>query len=128
MADKIFLLSLKEYKKYRDQVSHIHCWWWLRSPGYNSSKTVSVYGDGTIYRVGNDVGDCEGAVRPAIAIPKDYEIGERILAYDFPWIVIDKGLAIAEVPIGIERFDRDSNSYQNSEIRQWLLNWMKERI
>ena len=98
-----------------------------KSAVIGSYKSASVHG-GNVYLDGDYVYNGSGAVRPALVIPKDYKIGERVLAYDFPWIVIDKGLAIAEVPVGFECFDKEFNDYEKSKIRQWLLDWIQERI
>ena len=128
MTDKIFLLSIGEYDKYKVNIPFMgSCWWWLRTQGNYSDFSTFVRSDGSVNYCGFDIDDTYGAVRPALTIPEDYKIGKRVLAYDFPWIVIGKGLAIAETPIGFHRFDGKSNNYKNSEIRQWLLNWIEER-
>lgn len=48
-------------------------WWWLRSPGRVSVKSVYIHGDGNIGIQGNNVlkgnvsdGECKGGVRPAL--------------------------------------------------------------
>jgi len=48
-------------------------WWWLRSPGRVSVKTVYIHGDGNIGIQGNNIlkgnisdGKCTGGVRPAL--------------------------------------------------------------
>jgi hypothetical protein len=48
-------------------------WWWLRSPGRVSIKTVYIHGDGNIGIQGNNIlkgnisdGICTGGVRPAL--------------------------------------------------------------
>ena len=40
--------------------------WWLRSPGYNSSSATEVFGYGRINRDGNNVYDNIAGVRPAL--------------------------------------------------------------
>ncbi|MBR4236481.1 MAG: hypothetical protein IKR85_10560 [Clostridia bacterium] len=35
------------------------CWWWLRSPGYNSRLAALVSRSGYVYYTGDDVG-CDG--------------------------------------------------------------------
>ena len=88
--DKVFLLSIKEAKKYfisdaaryasftdyaepyaeafMEEYDYDAIWWWLRSPGYNSSHAAYVNFDGGIYTYGYYVyyGNC--AVRPALWI------------------------------------------------------------
>lgn len=127
MNDEIFLLSIEEYKKYHDRIPHINCWWWLRSPGDYSDFTAGVDDDGSIYFDGYRVDYDDGAVRPVLRIAHPEKIGMRIVQYDFPWIVIDKNLAIAEVPIVFHRFDNKSNNYENSEIKKFLNDWIERR-
>ena len=65
-VDKVSLLSVDEYRKYRKYLPNMNKWWWLISPwstkcnGYESQVTV-VSPSGCIYS--NDYYDCSG-VRP----------------------------------------------------------------
>ncbi len=83
--DKVFLLSKKEAKtlfsnngeriakatEYAEK-SGVYvneekaAWWWLRSPGYDSSDAAGVNYSGWVYRYGNSVSDDYGGVRPAL--------------------------------------------------------------
>lgn len=83
-SDKIFLLSSAEVdekedgKKYgflNDETRKCKAnsfsemeiaFWWLRSPGYNSSSATEVFGYGRINRDGNNVYDNIAGVRPAL--------------------------------------------------------------
>ena len=129
--DKIFLLSAEEYKKYEDKIPLIRDSWWLRSPGYDQFFAAFVYGNGPLNYGGDDVNNDAVAVRPALRIDNpqsgNLKIGDRFVEADFPWIVIGDGLAIAEVPIAWRRFDAESNDYETSEIRQFLIAWYEER-
>ena len=128
MKDRIFLLSLEEYEKYKDNIPHCNCWWWLRSQGYCKNTCARVIGNHG--HAGNyaTVDRSCGGVLPALHVDTDItSIGERIVVASFPWIIIDKGLAIAETPIAFRRFDAKSTDYEKSEIRQFLLDWLKER-
>ena len=129
MNDNIFLLSIEEYEKYKERIPQINCWWWLRSKGDYSVYVASVNYDGSICYAGDDASGNDHGVRPALKIPysEEREIGRRLIIFDFPWITIDKDLAIAEVPIAFRRFDKKSNNYEKSEIRQFLLDWMESR-
>ena len=128
MDDKIFLLSKEEYKTYQDVIPTINLWWWLRSPGYKSNRATGVDYGGFVRNRGNFVTYGDGAVRPALRVDEYFEIGQRIIVADYPWIVVDSNLAIAETPIAFRRFDEKSNNYETSEIRQFLLDWYKERM
>lgn len=126
---EITLLSAEEYEKYKDRIPQINCSWWLRSPGINSNRAASVDYDGSVFDLGDFVDLDYDAVRPALKISdgRKYEIGKRVILYNFPWIIIDEGLAIAEVPIAFHRFDEKSNDYENSEIKKFLNDWLEGR-
>ena len=128
MKDKIFLLSIGQYKKYEANIPCIHCQWWLRSPGNGSNYAADVRYDGSIDYYGYNVNGDGDAVRPALHLESPaYKIGDRVIEAGFPWIVIDEGIAIAEVPIAFRRFDPTDNDYDTSEIRQFLMDWYEER-
>lgn len=126
--DEIFLLSKEEYEKYKDKIPVINYRWWLRSPGstFISAVYVNCYGKSC----SGYIGDKYVAVRPALKLKREYDIGVRVVLNDFPWIVIDKNLAIAEVPIGQTAFDTDDSNdhcYRNSYIRAYLKKWFEDR-
>lgn len=85
-TDKVFLLSITEVYKYFSsesarqcqgtaycyaqgayKASNGNCWWWLRSPGYDSSSAAFVSYDGSVGSTGR-VSYGSGAVRPALWI------------------------------------------------------------
>lgn len=128
-GDEIFLLSIEEYEKYKDKIPAIYGWWWLRSPGAYSNYVALVYSGGSVNYSGNYVWEA-AAVRPALKLRGEYDVGARIVLNDFPWIVIDKSLAIAEVPIGQAVFDTDDTDdhcYRTSYIRAYLKKWLEDR-
>lgn len=131
MIDEIFLLSSDEYKKYGNIIPNVETFWWLRDTGWHDDEAILVRRGGTIDDTGGYVGASFRGVRPALTIEDivfaNLRIGERYVKYDFPWIKIDNNLAIAEVPIGFNKFDSESNDYEKSEVRQYLLNWVKSR-
>lgn len=83
-TDKVFLLSILEVNKYfsLDSVrqcqgtayccayksSNGNCWWWLRSPGYDSDLAAYVSSNGSVYDGGYHVSREGGAIRPAMWI------------------------------------------------------------
>ena len=87
-TDKVFLLSITEANKYFssdrarqcqgtaycyaqqvvDKASNGNCFWWLRSPGIDSSIATGVRFDGSVNFDGGLVSYPDGAVRPALWI------------------------------------------------------------
>lgn len=131
ITDKIFLLSIEEYKRYKSAIPAIGFWWWLRSPGDYSDCAAYVNYNGSIYSLGYYVNYFHVAVRPALRIgnleSSNLKVGERVEECGRTWIVIDvdEGLAIAEKPIALRRFDPEKNDYESSEVRQFLLLWLQ---
>ena len=127
--DEIFLLSTQEYEKYKDAIPEVNTAWWLRSFGGDSDCAALVSNDGSVNDYGYSVYCNRGAVRPVIKIGSSCNttnlIPHKFIKYNFPWIYIGDGLAIAEVPIAFRRFDSKSNVYESSEVRQFLLDWTK---
>lgn len=126
--DELFLLSIEEYEKYKDSIPTVKCFWWLRSPGYDSDHAGFVHSDRRVIDSGNLICYSLDAVRPALHLnTSNLQIGDRLVKYDFPFIVIDDGVAIAEVPIAFRRFDEYSSDYETSEIRKFLKEWAEGR-
>ena len=86
-TDKVFLLSITEVNKYFSsdsarqcqgtaycyaqgayKASNGNCWWWLRSPGYNSNYAAYVNYFGSVIDRGDFVDSDSDAVRPALWI------------------------------------------------------------
>lgn len=129
MEDAIFLLSKDEYEKYEKSIPKLNINWWLRSPGINQCNAAGVINEGCIayFLVGN-ISIC---VRPALYLDKvkidGYE-ENRFVYCGITWIKIDDNVAISELPIGKQSFNKSiNNDYENSDIRIWLLNWYEKR-
>ena len=140
MNDPIFLLSTEEYERYKAKIPPMFCWWWLRSLGYDSNLVAFVNYDGAVPRRGCGVNGNGGVVRPALNI-SNLKIGKELKPCKPPvfvknklvfngvtWVQIDDGLYISELPIAFRRFDAESNNYENSEIRKFLLDWFEDRL
>ena len=65
-TDKIFLLSIDEYKAYENIISNATNWWWLRSPGYISDNAAFAIRDGGVSVYGIRVNYDITGVRPAL--------------------------------------------------------------
>ena len=131
--DPIFLLSSKEYNRYKDKIPHINCWWWLCSSGSTAGSAAVINYEGVVINGGFGVFNDYGAIRPALRISnlKPFEAikvdENHIFCCGITWIKIDEDLYIAEVPISFRRFDKENEDYTTSEIRQLLLNWYEAR-
>ena len=135
--DDIFLLSKEEYEYYEDKIPHENCWWWLRSPGPNQHDAALVFYDGSVIYGGRSVVRDYCAVRPALKysnlesqIIQSCLHKDRFLFREFPFRIIDaeNKIAIAEVPITFDKFDKESNDYETSYIRRKLLAWFKTGV
>ena len=130
MKDELFLLSIEEYEKYKCVLPHIKNWWWLRSPGHYSHGAASVDDVGSVGTLGISVKYANG-LRPALRVSSseisNLQIGDRKIYYDFPFVKIDDDLLIAEVPIAFDKFDDESNDYENSYVKKFLEEWKETR-
>lgn len=64
--DKIFLLSMEEFTRYRDFFSDTSTCWFLRTPGEAEGTLAFVYSDCTIMAGGYDISNSEIRMRPAM--------------------------------------------------------------
>ena len=126
--DKLFLLSIEEYEKYKDIIPECKTIWWLSSPGSYDKFAAYVDGSGWVDVFGNFVDTANLGIRPALKIETyGYDIGETIVYKYHPYIVIDKDLCIAKVPIDFDKFDEESNDYESSYIRTKLKEFTEEK-
>lgn len=132
--DDLFLLSKEEYEHYKRMIPHENYWWWVRSSGYNQYFAAAVDIDGSVRYRGHNVHRDDGAVRPALKysnlesqIIQSRLHKDRFLFQEFPFRIIDEDnkIAIAEVPIAFDKFDKESNDYETSGIRRKLLKWFE---
>lgn len=135
--DKLFLLSISEIKKYLPTEESRRCkcdvWfrdWWLRSPGASPYYAASVNRNGYLSRYGSRFSSNIDAVRPALHLnPAHLQTLERtkkgyVRFGGKKWIVLDEeaGLLLSKKAICLHHFDRKSNSYEESEIQEYLNN------
>lgn len=131
--DPIYLLSIDECKNYKEKIPHINIWWWLRSYGENSWYVAYVNNSGSVSYHGDYVDHASYAVRPALCYSElkgsaiDSKDIDCFIWNDVKWKIIDKDkeIAISVLPISFDKFDDESNNYENSHIRKWLLDWYK---
>ena len=69
LDDNIFLLSDKEYEKFRNDIPLLRgAWWWLRSPSYDTDCAQIVDYDGYFCYNGDGVRNSSNGVRPALLV------------------------------------------------------------
>lgn len=129
----ITLLSIEEYEKYKDDISCVGTWWWLRSPGHDTYRAASVGNGGSVNRDGSLVDLSSIAVRPALKLgtTRGLNVGTVFELAGQKWTLIDDNLAICNRSVGQTYFRddveaRDANDYEKSNIKMWLANWTLE--
>ena len=122
-VSEVTLLSIGEWQKAKEikSVPRFIGWWWLHSPGNYSTLATSVYSSGVTNDYGDDVKYDLGRVRPAFKIPNlKSEIGSKIFVENTLCTVIDTDYALSDIAVCQHRFDKESNDYETSEIKQFI--------
>lgn len=117
----ITLLSLAEYREYGKKIPFISEWWWLREPGDESYLVM--FARNAVDRAGGFVGDDDNAVRPVLLGKFGNFIEFEFAGYS--WVILSDNMAICKDFIGYHRFDKESNNYEKSEIKEYLETWLK---
>lgn len=128
--DDIFLLSGKEYNHYINEIPPLACGWWgisLRGKECWFAPWNGINNNGCEFKT-----DKYNAVRPAIKyksikslIIKSPRNENRFYFNDCTFWIIDREreIAIAELPIAFDVFDKQNKDYEHSSIRRKLLEW-----
>lgn len=133
--DPIFLLSVYEFKRYKDYIPLDINLWWLRDCGGKSDNAA--YTDGIGQECAYSTILDPLGIRPALkysnlkdVITMSSRCDERFVFNDHPFRIIDSDneIAIAEVPIAQFHYDRQYNRYESSDVRRKLLAWFKTGI
>lgn len=120
---EITLLSIEEWKEARkiSSVPKYTSWWWVRSPGYYSNYAAHVIDDGGIYDRSTNINNSYGCIRPAFKIPNlKSKIGSKIFVENTLCTVIGEYYALSDTVVCRHRFDKGSNNYEISEIKQFI--------
>lgn len=168
--DSVFLLSMDEALKYfnsdwdrvgfptekavQDGIlmnADYSVWWWLRTPGNRNYAAAGVYGDGSVYELGDDVDRNFDGVRPAIWVNPDasapaprkntIEVGQTYYfgsyeqngyrgdgAEEIAWRVLDvrdgKALLLSEYVLDAYYYNNLANpiTWEDCTLRVWLNN------
>lgn len=129
----ITLLSIDECNKHWKNIKPISNWWWLRSPGYTTSRAACVRPDNYLIEYGCLVSTIDLTVRPALVLYGSHEIDQSFSFGGKTWTTISDTLALADEPFRDMPFRRDwkasdASSYDKSDIRQYLSKWLVEAM
>ena len=126
------LLSIEEYEKYKIQIPAVNYWWWLRSPGNFQDYAAGVCLDGSASHIGRRVYYSNYGVRPVLKIKNfqssNLKIGDEFIIKDVKFTVISENYAITNDIICNRGFDKKTNIYEKSEIKQFVDDWFKKNI
>ena len=150
LVEGAYLLSREEVKKLPVWILANGYLWWLRTPGLkdedvetylfdrpvnynddNASVVCCVYYDGDIYDPGYFVNDkLNVCVRPALKVAnldeQNLVIGDLVEVFGLLAQYIGNNSVLLCESIGVHNFDESTDDYDNSELKVWLNNWLKD--
>lgn len=88
-----------------------NCEWWLRSPGAQEQKVMSVGDEGDTYDYGYDNDEMEIAIRPALTLNLSYTS-----SYSYAGTVCSNG-TVSEVPQGTQKIAADGKILGSTSIK-----------
>ena len=137
-VNEVTLLSVEEFEAARGLIPLLNEWWWLRSPGGNSSRAATVSSYGRVNTLGSLVNYTTYVVRPALRIKNlkslDLQIGDQICGLaGYDWTVISDSLALCNDGIGDHCFRsdykaEDANIYDVSDVKKYLGEWAENSL
>lgn len=127
------LLSIEEYKAYKDVIPDIDNWWWLRSPGYYASYAAFVGNCGFVCTHGYYVLDDSIGVRPALCFNQSGNPlikGDKVLIGGYKFTVISDNMMLCDTAISNSCFSRTSktpyiNDYEKSCVKKVVDKWFE---
>lgn len=132
------LLTVEEARELPEKLrKRSYLWWWLRSPGKDSSHIAYVGFDGAINNYGADVDKYTGRVRPAIIISNldafNLQIGDTFVFGRAEFEIITNSKALCSTWIEISPFREDwkaddTNDYEKSDIKKIVDEWFEKSI
>lgn len=119
-------------KKQKKRIPVLNDWWWLRSAGRNPHRAAGVNPGGSTDKTGAFIELDDEAVRPVLIISDFVDChtntGEKVEYGGYIWTAVLDNMAVCDEIIGRHRFDANTNDYEKSEIRQYLENWLEEKM
>ncbi len=129
--EKISLLTIEEAKGLPEKIRWYDDWWWLQSEGGECNHAAIVLDNGSINSYGIYV-DNEFAVRPVLTISNldcwNLDVGNWVYIQGKVYVYIgdNRVLYDDDEEIVRHRFDKESNNYEQSEIKQIVDRWLEE--
>ena len=134
---EITLLSVEEYERYKEHISEMNHWWWLRSPGgggRSNGFAAGINGDGEVDYYGGGVNYNNGIVRPVVVLQLSEleslnpQVGDKLEIAGHTWTMIAENMALCDDSVGRTYFREDwpaddANEYASSDIKKWLEAW-----
>ncbi len=128
------LLSVNEFKEYKDNIPLLRESWWLRSPGVWNYEKAEAYEVRYINCVNNIVHSVY-AIRPALQISNlaNVEVGDKIKFGEYTFTIISPKYALCNDIIGYGAFRKDwkaedANVYEASDVKKIIDDWFTNTV
>lgn len=128
---EITLLTSNEYERLRPYINDLECTWWLKDEGEDGDQYCVSFLDADVTDVPSR--DSERYVRPALRLTdiQNNKPGDKIAVFAYTWTVLEiidgVTLAICDQIVTRRVFDKTKQSWDASELKQWLEAWLKKR-
>lgn len=128
----ITLLSIEEYKQYRNIIPRKYFWWWLRSFSDIPTYAASVSSEGSLSLC--HVSISSPCVRPVLICEQtNLDAGVEISFADKDWTVLNESIILCNSSIGNcafrkERDACDSNIYEASDVKKFIQDWKTKEV
>lgn len=129
--NKLFLLSIEEYKQYKELIPNAGDWWWLRTPGTLPCIVSIVYTDGTAVINGAQPFYDYTWVRPAFKSKKlasNFDVGDRYCSKDNLWIYLGDDIFISKYLVKRSKFDSLNKDYKTSFVKNVILKDLEDEL
>ncbi|GEM_PF-3870538 len=122
--ESVSLLSMDEYKKNRDLIPVVKCWWWINSPGIYKKNAMYIFIDGEIYTEGYKVDSDRAGIRPVFRLKPEaahgLKLGEKVIIGKYSATVLDNDSCLLDDVVCNHRFDIASNNWEKSELKSFI--------
>lgn len=128
------ILTLEEYDRYQHLIPDVENWWWLRSPRNYAYGLAHVFTDGTVGSANRAA--TNGGLRPALKLKvgkcKYLAPGDKLELKGAEYTVMDIAddvvFVLSDEIIARRQFDKTSNQWETSELKEYLENWVEQEF